>query len=195
MTTWTSKGSLAALALTLLGACEGGISTAGRGGSSGLDSPGAAPLKQARMAGGAVRLVPPQGFCIDRPSLSPTFALLARCDVLGAETAANAPNVIITVSISPASANADLPDPAATALAAGLTSVTDQVRTKEETTFRASGPAPAPGLSARHWRGTTLIGEHLLGLALYGPQDGREVGRAGRGLLRTLIRASRTASR
>lgn len=35
------------------------------------------------MANGALTLVAPEGFCIDKRSLKSSFALLARCDTLG----------------------------------------------------------------------------------------------------------------
>jgi hypothetical protein len=196
MTTWTCKGPFTAFALLLLGGCDEGGLALGRGTASGPSATQSQPLSKVRMAGGAVRLVAPAGYCIDRESLQPGFALLARCDILGATSSdANVPLAVIAVSLLPAPEASAPPAPELTAAAAGLTSVTQSVITDQETIFRATGAAPAPGLSGDHWRGTALIKGHLLGVALYGPDRGRPIGEEGRGLLRKLIRATRAASR
>ena len=60
MITWTSKRPLAALAMLTLSACEGGQGFS-FGGSTGVPDK---PLRQTALAGGAVQVVPPQGYCI-----------------------------------------------------------------------------------------------------------------------------------
>ena len=187
MNTWICKTTVAALALSLLAACE-----EGQGGAflQGLDT-GAAPpkaiaLSQANMAFGAVTLVAPNGFCIDKTSLRQNFALMSRCEALGAPSAgANAPVGILTASFSAASAT--IPSPSETAAAFGLNTVTDPVVSDRSVTFRANGRAPAKGLSETHWRGTARVGSQMMGLALHGPSGGRAIGAEGRAILDQLI--------
>ena len=103
MITWTSKSPLAALAMLTLSACEGGQGFS-FGGSP--DTP-EKPLLQTALAGGAVQVVPPQGYCIDPKSLKRRFALMARCDALGLPDAVSAaPRGILTLALIEAEADA-----------------------------------------------------------------------------------------
>ncbi len=190
MNIWTSKGSLAALSLFLLTACDGVPLTL-------PGAPGASQaLSQVSMAAGTVTLVAPQGYCIDKRSVRPRFALMARCDVLGASAAAalGAPIGIMTVSLAEANEAAPLPGPADTARAAGLTEVTDAVASDGVSLFRAVGPVPVEGLSPRHWRGTARVGGQILGVALYGPADSNVQTDEGRLITREVIERTQAAS-
>jgi len=186
MTTWTCKGTAAAIALSVLAACEDGQ---GAGFLQGLVPGGTAPpvaLSQANMAFGAVTLVPPAGFCIDRGSLKQNFALMTRCEALGAPSSvAGTPFGIITASFS--SASAIVPTPSDTAAALELEAVSDAIAREASVTFRAKGTPPADGLSDTHWRATALIGTQMMGLAFYGPVDGQAVSSEGRAILVSLI--------
>ncbi len=177
MTTWSSRAAATALALLGLAGCEEGFGTTSN-----------AALSQAKMAFGAVTLVPPRGFCIDRNSLKQQFALIARCDALGAPSAAaDAPIGVITVSFSAAQAEGSLPTPEDTAAALDLSNISARRETDNAILFRAQGAAPVEGLSPRHWRATTRVGGHIMGVALYGPSDGRAVSGEGRAILTELI--------
>ncbi len=91
-----------------------------------------APLRQAAMANGALTLVAPEGFCIDKRSLKPSFALLARCDNLGdPQGAYGAPLGLITVSLS--TARPDAPPITAQTMEAALSggTVLDRRETKD----------------------------------------------------------------
>ena len=199
MTTWTSKAPLALAALIALGACEDGQGAAGLLANlqAPSDAAAAAPvaLAQTQMASGAFTLVPPQGFCIDKSALSQRFALMARCDALGAPSkSAGAPVGIITVSVTNAGRVEILPTAQETADAAKLARV-DAVKSENDSiTFRAEGTPPAAGLDVKHWRGTLRIGGQIVGLALYGPKGGRAETSEGREMLNELIRRSRKAS-
>lgn len=183
MSTWSFKAPLAALALAALVGCDDG---------AGLGSAPNLGLPQAAMAFGAVTLVPPRGYCIDRRSLRPRFALMARCDTLGSDAAtAGAPLGLLTASFSAADPTAALPDAATTATILGLSNVSAARRTADAVLFRASGPAPVEGMSQTHWRGTAQIGDQIMGLALYAPDDSGALGAEGRALLQELIAASR----
>lgn len=191
MTTWTCSKVLAALALTLLAACEEG--------QGGALFPASKParavaLSQAKLASGSVALIPPPGFCIDKASLRQNFALMARCDALGVPSAAgNAPVGIILASVTTAAQNA-LPSPADTAAAHDLSAVSDVIEQDTSITFRANGQPPAPGLSDSHWRGTARMGDRIMAIALFGPDGGRVSGAEGREVINRLIAASRAGS-
>lgn len=188
MITWTFRAGVAALCLLGLTGCE-----PGQGGFL-----GAAPnmaLSEARMADGTVTLVPPRGFCIDRKSLGQRFALLARCDKLGAPSAAaDAPLGIITVSISEAAAEQGLPSAPQTAAAFGLSNLSALSETTSRVIFRAVGEAPVDGMAPLHWRGTARLGDKIMGLALYGPENGRVLTGEGRRILDELIDGSGAGS-
>lgn len=177
MTTWSFRAATTALALLGLTGCEEGFGTGAN-----------AALPEAKMAFGAVTLVPPRGFCIDRNSLDQQFALIARCDALGAPTAAvDAPIGVITVSLAAIPAEASLPAPEDTAAALKLSDISSLQETENAVLFRAQGTAPVEGLSARHWRATARVGGQIMGLALYGPANGRAVSGEGRAILTELI--------
>ena len=193
MTTWICKGALATFALTVLAACEGGP-TSGLFDGIGALAPEPKAFSRADMAGGAVTLMAPQGFCIDGRSLKQRFALMARCDKLGVPSAAGAaPLGVITVSLSKAGADAVVPDQNVTAAALGLSAVSDPSGDATSLVFRATGPAPTDDLDSHHWRGTALINGQIVGLALYGPKGGEDVTGEGRAILESVIEQARTA--
>lgn len=192
MTTWIFKSALAALGLTILTACEDGQIP------SFLDRspPGkTVALSQANMAFGAVILVAPDGFCIDKGSLKQRFALMARCDKLGVPSAAaGAPLGVITVSFTNKSDLDGIPSPQQSSNALGLTQISDVARTGSSVTFHAQGAAPSEGMSERHWRGTAPVGTQVMSVALFGPEDGRAVGSEGRSILADVISGSMVGS-
>lgn len=191
MTTWTSRASLAALALAALTGCEPGQGNL----LGGLGTSPNMALSEAQMAGGAVKLIPPRGFCIDRQSLGQRFALMARCDKLGAPSfLADAPLGIITISISEAAAEQGLPSAPQTAAAFGLTNISALSETDSRVIFRAQGTAPVEGMAPLHWRGTARLGDRIMGLALYGPEKSPVLTGEGRKILEDLIRRSGTDS-
>lgn len=195
MTIWICKGPFAAVALMLLAACDGGQPALllQRAMDVMPDLPAlqqrsVVPLTQAAMAQGAVVLVPPKGYCIDGATLTPRFAIMARCDVLGAANASSdAPLGLLTVSMSPATTSA-LPTVQAISGAAKLAQISAVQQSDYSVTFQASGPPPDQGYGARHWHGATVAGGYALGLSLYGAKDSRALGEDGRDLLIGLIR-------
>ncbi|MEX3316391.1 hypothetical protein [Sulfitobacter sp. PS-8MA] len=191
MTTWTSKRPFAALALLTLSACEGGQGFSFAR-SAGADSP---PLRSASLAQGAVQVVPPQGYCIDRKSLKRYFALMARCDALGLpDVVTDAPMGILTLSLIEAEPDHPLPTPQDVAKAAGLSAVRQTDSREGTTLFVAEGPVPAEGMSGRHWRGMAQIGGHIASVTLYGAPQSAAISDAGRGLMLDLIRQTRAKS-
>ncbi|WP_411976220.1 hypothetical protein [Sulfitobacter faviae] len=191
MITWTSKSPLAALAMLTLSACEGGQGFS-FGGSP--DTP-EKPLLQTALAGGAVQVVPPQGYCIDPKSLKPRFALMARCDALGLpDVVSAAPRGILTLALIEAEADAPLPTPQQVAEAAGLSQLQEAGSVEGGSIFVAQGPVPADGMSSRHWRGMARIGGHVASVTLYGAPQSRAISEEGRALVADLIRQSRSKS-
>lgn len=179
-----------------IGTCKGAI-LAGLMALAGCDVGGGAtpaPLRQAAMANGALTLVAPEGYCIDKRSLKSSFALLARCDTLGAPQGAyGAPLGLITVSLSTAPPNA--PPITAQTMEAALSGgkVLDRRETKDAVLLRVQGTAPArKGLSATYWRGTGQVGSHLVGLAMYGAADSGATGPEGGQVLDRLMQRTRT---
>ncbi|MGJ8615888.1 MAG: hypothetical protein ACSHWS_03545 [Sulfitobacter sp.] len=197
MTTWTCKGPIAAFALLALSACEGGQGAALFGALPGSAITGKAskPLSQVNMAGGAFTLVAPRGFCIDGTSVKKQFALMARCDVLGAPQAADdAPLAFITVSVLPISAEKAPPTVEHLAAANKLRNISDPRTKNGQLIFRATGVAPIDGVSTTHWRGTTQKGGQLIGIALYGPENGRAVSGEGRSIISAVMSRSQSNS-
>lgn len=176
----------------MLGACENvdGESTL----LAGLAPPEdaalpAVPLTQALMMRGNVTLVPPSGYCIDPESLSQSFALMARCDNLGAATGGEgAPAGVLTVSLARNVLNATIPTATEVATAAGM-NAPDKVRqTETSVVFRTKGTAPTPDLSSTHWRSVSKVGRFTMGASLFGPEGRRAVTNDGATLLEEMIK-------
>lgn len=186
MNTWTSKPAFAVLALSALAGCDTGPAAGLLGGLTRAAAPKAQALKQAPMAAGAITLVPPGGYCIDQRSLTPSFALMARCDVLHpGEVGRGMPLGVITASISDATDS--IPTPDQTAAAHGLGNISETSTSDNSVVFRATGDAPIKGMSATHWRATTQIDTQLLGLAFYQPEKASDGSLSGAEILQELI--------
>ena len=187
MTTWICKGPVTALALFTLAGCEAGqgFGLGSRSGQGGAQS----PLSRANMVNG-VTLVAPSGFCIDRTSLEPRFAVMARCDGLGVTAAAGAaPRGLITVSLTDAKSGS-VPSAEQVAQASQLENVDAVEQSENQVVFRAQGRIPVGGLSPTQWRGVRKISGQTAGIAVYGPAQGEIVTRTGRDLLVQLIERS-----
>ena len=153
----------------------------------------AEPLTRATLASGAVSLVAPRGYCIDRRSLQRNFALLARCDTLGVEGFfVDAELAVISVSTvafpeDPGNGDVDL------ALDANG-EVLETVRLSELTMVRLRiARAPFEGVSREVWRAGYVEDGLLVSLALYAPEDSAARGREGARILSALAQASRAA--
>lgn len=176
MIIWICRGAAALSLVGLLGACDaldpdGTLSEA-------LASPAdaAAPLKQARMMQGKVTLVPPGGYCIDPDSLSQSFALMARCDALGAAAGGSgAPIGVMTVSFARTVNNAPAPTAQEFAAAAGLDAPASTHTSASGVIFKTRSAPPADDLSPDHWRGVSKIGDFTMSAALFGPEGRRAV--------------------
>lgn len=135
------------------------------------------PLTQTTLAGGAIAIAGPAGYCIDRQTWRDDgesgFVLIAPCthtDGSDAREGAVAP-LVVSVTVGPPGAAADLPEPAALAELAGMPLIAGQTRDGLVLVHLSDGGRSAiPDGDARHWRGAFLQKGHLLGLALYAPE-------------------------
>jgi hypothetical protein len=192
MNTWNSKPIAALSIIVLLSACDG--TDTGTSLLANITPPAdaalpAVPLTQALMMRGNVTLVPPNGYCIDAESLSQSFALMARCDTLGAATGgAGAPTGVLTVSLTRSKKNADLPTPQEVTTATSLGTPENTRGNDSSVVFKTTGSAPSPDLSPEHWRSVSKIGNYIMGAALFGPKDRRAVSPEGADLLEEMIK-------
>ncbi len=192
MSTWTSKGVLATLGLTVLAGCEDG------------SLPFGTPFDQAtraELAGGAITVAAPPGYCIDQQALRRAprgdFALLARCDTLGLRGVfSDRQLALMTVTTAPRTA-ADAPPPGLDDLtrAAAPAQVIETGMAGDLPLVRLETPGGSVGAAApQHWRSAFALNAQLVGLALYAP--GTEAGddKAGADLLADLADRTRRAS-
>lgn len=166
------------------------------------ESPEDLALRRAELAGGSINVSGPDGYCIDastvRSSSAGGFAAIASCHILSGGT--GGPIVepaLVTVTVSRATGDAPTPEALAAALGTDLLQNRDlsaitagQMATGGQTAFEGSDP--------RHWRGAFLLGDHLVGLALYAPQGSPLVGLQGAAFLNTVssrIRANSEPTR
>ncbi|EBA08363.1 hypothetical protein [Sagittula stellata] len=187
---------LSVLAATLwLAACDmpdGGLTAASSGSTP--------PPEKIALAGGAVVVRGPEGYCIDpetsRSRNGQGVAVIASCFILsGGQTGYNVPPAIVTVTVGPKDPEGVVPDPAALAKAAGapLLGAYEQ----DGLALAHLGGGGDKMLSEgdkRYWRGAFLQGGHMIGLALYAPEGDALAGRDGARMLRQvrdlIVRAS-----
>ncbi len=185
MSTWTSRvflGCLAACAAACVPVPEEGD------GAKALKE----PLTSAKLSRG-LSVAAPDGFCIDATSLSRDFALLARCDRLGADGGAGAPLAVIAVSVPRVDGASDLPDPES--LVGGQEALLDSYRSADLQLVKVAGEPPAEGLSGRYWRGAGLVGQRVLGVAMYPKANGPSLDREAVDLLVETFKRSEEMSR
>jgi nucleoside diphosphate kinase len=150
------------------------------------------PLIKAQMVEGAVTLVPPLGYCIDPSSLTQTFALMARCDLLNAENGAlDAPIGLITASL--AKSRGQLLSAADVAHASNA-NVVETLEKSGLKIVRAETLIPPNGLAKTHYRTTTQIDGFDLSLALFSPIESEAQGSLGASMLQNIVKTSQDAS-
>lgn len=127
-------------------------------------------LKSAEMMRGGVTFVPPQGYCIDKKSLTQSFALISRCDTLGARDVGSGNALgLVTASIVPFEGDADLPALLARSIPPGA-EVLERSNTASMSMVRISG-ASVDGLGDSYWTGLAQIGPGLARVSLYAAND------------------------
>ena len=180
MNTWSFKLTIVTAALLALAACD----DAGRlslldGSAADRSQPG---LVSASLAGGDVTLVAPDGMCIDPGSVTRTFALMARCDTLGARDPrkANAPLAILTASVAPERIDGPIDH---AALNDGVGTIIEEYEPELVHLVRLQADAPSSDLSQDIWRGAGSIGGHVMAVTLYNPDEGETPGSVARELI------------
>ncbi|WP_052249571.1 hypothetical protein [Tateyamaria sp. ANG-S1] len=185
MSTGTCKGLLLGAALLGLAACED---------FAGLDLGGSGQnfaLSNAELSGGAIKLMPPPGFCVDRRSLRDSFALMARCDTLGGRQTAEAPLAIITATTVPAAG-------AAAISTAQFEGASETVLQRSDdgplALVQVTGGPPSADMRTTYWRGAAQVGNHVLGLAAYENADSAALDLMGQSLLTQTVERTQAQS-
>jgi hypothetical protein len=180
MNTWTFRDLVCAGAILALASCD---EIGGLGLSASSET---RPLPSATLGRGAVALVPPTGYCVDARSLRQSFALMARCDTLGAKPVYGAPLAVIT-----ATATARTGDSIITVDDLGNSDekVIERTELDDITLIQVQGTPPSPAMRNVFWRAVGQIGDLAVGLAIYEAADGAQLGRqAPRLLVQTMRR-------
>lgn len=156
-------------------------------------------LASARLAGNAITVTGPDGYCIDTATMRSTansgFAALASCHIISeGQSGPIVEPALMTVTVGPASGPAPSPEDLAEAL--GTTLLQDralsaldlgQMATGGETAFAGSDP--------KHWRGAFVLGPHLIGVTLYAPTNSPLLGAQGAAFANTVSSAIRANAR
>ncbi len=150
----------------------------------------AKPFAQVPLAGGAVIVAGPEGYCIDPETLDSRrlrgFAVIASCHILTAGQL-DSPVIpsLVTVTVGRQQDGDGLPSPRALAALAEAPLVEgDQSDDMVAALLGQGGDALLEGGDPRHWRAAFLQGEYLVALALYAPQNSAKTGPAGLDFLR-----------
>lgn len=193
MSIWIFNRRLILLAGLVLAACE----PTGEFGFLASGTPTSSnAIKAVAMVDGAVVLAAPSGYCIDKGSLRPAFALIARCDTLGSgRKAAGKPLVLITAALVPQEADDTAPKSSDLAAVFEAENVLQTVDRKGVALVQTDSATGLDGMSKRHWRGAFEVNGVLVGLALYAPEGSDAVGTSGAMILTALADRTRAQSR
>ena len=200
MSIWTSDQNTArrtirraffTMLILPLAACLEGVPGAGSGASA---------LSRVMFYGGDVTVAGPRGYCIDPQSVkrgqSGSFALLASCESLTGTAGVVVDPAVLTVSVLPHQAGVTQPDSAEMARALSPDKVLrgydgDGISLVHVAT---GGRAVLPTGDPSYWRAGMVINDHLIGLAVYGPEGGVVANDAGRNLLMAMAEELRAQS-
>jgi len=154
-------------------------------------------LPQAPIAGGAIVVKGPAGYCVEGKALrnraSGGFAMLASCQVItGGQDGYAVDLAVMTVS---AVRGEERPSPQALSALFAAPALRSRVDDDVSLVRLASGgETQVPGSDPRHWRGAMTLNGYVLALAAYGPVDSHASGEGGRLLLLEMAKAIRAAS-
>ena len=174
MITWTSKAFLVGATCVALAGCD---ELAGFGGAQNNGLPFAS------LAGGSVSLVPPVGYCVDKRSVRPRFAVMARCDTLGGEASFGAPLAVITA--------AAVDRGTATTAGAGNETILSRRTYGTLTLLEVSGTPPSPEMADVYWRAVGPVGDQVIGLAIYEGENAEPLGESAPNLLAEAMQRTR----
>lgn len=186
------KGAVAALPLVFL--LAGCLATTG-------GPEGVPVLREAELAGGAIVLKPPPGYCIDARSFSDRpgggFALIGSCASLTGQAAGVfVEPAIITISVSPAENGTVTTDSRTFQTALGRGKVLRAINRDDGLSLLhvEGGARVPPSADPRHWRGLTSVQGQVLGLALYAAADSPMIADQGMRMMVTLADTIRADS-
>ncbi len=179
---------IAALVLPLA-ACVGGE------GANSLAGKTETGQRSAAFFRGGVIVAGPPGYCVDPKSIqrksASGFALMASCAHLSAAPGGYVPAAVLTVSVLPRAARAQMPTAARLAGPWQKIGVAQQIDGDGIAMIQveSGGDSVLPAGDPRHWRGAMLINGHLIGLAVYGDAGANVAGAAGQTLLMNTAKA------
>lgn len=187
----------AVLACAVLAGCAGPVpddtksgAPKARGFLAGLTkTPATAPLRRAKLAGGAVVVAGPEDYCIDpktvKTNANRSFAVVASCEILSqGKDGTYVEPIVMTVTVGRRGSQEDMPT--ATDLARALEA--ELLAGGEENGLTLAhldrgGDAGLKDGAASHWRGIFAQGDRMIGLALYAPKGSDYAGSAGKSML------------
>ncbi|ETX15755.1 dihydroxy-acid dehydratase [Roseivivax halodurans JCM 10272] len=205
------RRAFACLAMLALAACEvdengevrgflPGGETGSASGRGALASPDrdAEPVRRVALAGGAVVVGGPRGYCVDPATVETNgtsgFAMIASCRIIAGAGPEVAP-VIVTVTVGAEEPAPLLPDPEALArLAGGPARAFPERGGLVTAQMQRGGSTVLAGGDERYWRGAFLQGQRIISLALYAPEGSELAGDRGLAFLGDVRDVIRSAS-
>ena len=179
-------------------AVAGCVDIAGLAG--GAPESGEQTLNQISLYNNEVVVTAPRGYCIDAAQIKRgsfgAFIPIGSCESLTGQAGVPVEPGLITVSVLPR--QSDRAMPTASDVAASMPG--DKALQEIDgdglsiVHFATGGARALPGGDPRYWRGGMMINGHLLGLAVYGPQDSPLADRQGLQLLMDLAEELRLSS-
>ncbi len=166
----------------------------------GVPGGGAPALSRAMFYDGDVTVAGPRGYCIDPQSVkrgaSGSFALLASCESLTGTAGVVVDPAVLTVLVLPRRVGVSQPNSAEMTRALAPDKVLlgfdgDGISLVH---VASGGRAVLPKGDPSYWRAGMVINDHLIGLAVYGPEGGSVASDAGRDLLMDLAEELREQS-
>ncbi|MEL7165288.1 MAG: hypothetical protein AAGL96_07405 [Pseudomonadota bacterium] len=110
---------------------------------------------------------------------------MARCDTLGATGAGRAPLALITATTVDVASQTPLDE---FALSSDDERVVNRKTRDALTLVQVQGTPPDPSFDDTFWRGRGMVGNQVLGLAIYTPKGSEAIGNQGAALLAQTMR-------
>lgn len=158
-----------------------------------------ARVGQVDLAGGDLKVVAPDGFCVSKKGLKKrakgSFVLIGECGALGQDGQAfGSPRAFMTVTTLPQLADYEPNvDDVVAAVPDG-----EMLRSLNEhgvPLALISGTTPLfDGMSSDHWRGAFTLNGHIVLMSFYGAEDSGALAEQGSGYLQNLADSTRAAS-
>jgi len=170
MNTWISKAPIAlAFGLSLTGCANFDMPPLPFASMLASAQEGDRILKSAKMMNGALLLQPPEGYCIDGPTLTESFALMGRCDVMiENEDRSGDESDVLTASFAIQTGEAPTLDSLIAAVAPLKPSARETLN--GVALVEVTDPEVVEQLDPTHWRGVMAHGGYVIGWAVYAPK-------------------------